>query len=220
MDNYENSLSDEEIDLSSLMCKPKDEKKDQKKSNKLPDEKMDEKLKEKISKKSKTKQKLSEEDIINKRRLILLIEFYLLEFGDKLKAFKKINVEKKTYEELEDIKKEMDFTLSNRSNIRQGTQLVVTSIQTLEFLCVNFTPIKCEGLSKICDDPETIEDIKHILLKRMHLIQSEPEHRLIYKVISNMLLLHNFNSYKEAINSNIKVNEGEVENINKKFEDL
>ncbi len=53
-----------------------------------------------------------------------MIEFYKNEFGDKLKSFKKINLEKKTHDELVDIRKEIDFTISQSSSVKAGVQLI------------------------------------------------------------------------------------------------
>ncbi len=90
-----------DIDLSNLMYKNDDNvrssnvvKKQNEKQNELP-EKIEKLIPEpKKEKKKDIPQKPSEDDVINKRRLILLLQFYLLEFPDKLKTFKKINLEK------------------------------------------------------------------------------------------------------------------------------
>ncbi len=171
-----------------------------------------------LEKKSKNI-KPTEEELINKRRMILIIQMYINEFGDKLKkSFGKTNLEKKSYEELMDIKKEMDFTISNSSTIKASQQLVYTGLQSLEYVCHNFTPIKCEGMSAaIINDENSQNDIKHLCLKHCMLVSSEPEARLLFKVLSTMLMMHQVNSYKEEIK---QVNDQTINKINERYQDI
>lgn len=198
---------EDKIDLSSIKFNPKTEQKAVIKP--LPKEKA-----LKIQKPSRTKpEKLIDEEIINKRRQILMIQFYVNEFPDKLQQFKKMKLEKKSIDELNDLKKEIDFIISNKSNVRAGVQLITTGIQTLEFFMLNFTPINAKGLSNICNDKETMDDIKHLALKHCQLISSEPESRLMYKILTTTLLLHN-------INTNIDINNPNIDKINQEFVDI
>lgn len=207
------------VDLSALKYNPKTAIKIEAKTALKPEEKTALKpaIKEKVMKAVKPSksqpEKLSDEDIINKRRQILMIQFYINEFPDKLQQFKKMKFEKKTIEELNDLKKEIDFIISNKSNVRSGIQIITTGIQTLEFILLNFTPVNAKGLSNICNDKETLDDIKHLALKHCHLISSEPESRLMYKIVTTTLLLHN-------INSNIDINNPNIDKINIDFDDI
>lgn len=182
-------------------------------------EKLIEKPKKEIKKKEKPQQP-SEDDVINKRRLILLLNFYLLEFPDKLKAFKKINLEKKDVDELKDLQKEMDFCISNQSNVKQGSEMVLSGIHALEYMCVNFTPLQCSGLhEEIRKDPESIDTIKHLCLKHMgsSMLNTEPEHRLMYKVLTTALSLHTVNSISQNMYQH---NENVLNKINLDYSDL
>ena len=103
MDNFENEESMEEIiDLSSLRYH-KDESKNEKKHDKKKESEINETLMKEITKSSK---KETKKDIVNtkdeakkKRTLIYLIQVYLNEF-EKLKQFKKTNLNKMSYDEL------------------------------------------------------------------------------------------------------------------------
>lgn len=215
------SSGEGKLNLSSLKYKPKQEPKTKKVDTKIIKEeiKEDKEFEKQLTKppKKDKKEKPTEDEIIQKRKMILLMQFYFVEFPERLKVFKKINLEKKSYDELLDIKKEMDFCLSNKSNVQQGVAMMSTGIQTLEYLTLNYTPIKCEGMSKICDDPETIDIMKLICLKHISLVQIEPEQQLIYKIVSSMMMLHNVNSYRESLN--IVVDES-LNNINNKYSDI
>ena len=148
-----------------------------------------------------------EDEKIQKRRLILLIKIYKNEFGKKLEDYKNVKLEKLNVEELEDLKREMDLSLSSKSVVTGGVQMISTGIYTLEYLLTNFG-VKCQGLSTICNDPETIDDMKHIVLKRCQLVTTEPEARLMYKLLQSILILHNTNNQQNLNIDNIsKINE-------------
>ncbi len=231
---------DNEIDLTNLMyknddSKSKDIKKPEKTEQGIPDLELRkiEKIIDKNTKKEKKKeipQKTTasalkdngqrDEDIINKRRLILLLQFYLNEFPDKLKTFKKINLEKKDIEELKDLQKEFDFVIGNQSNIKGGTEMVLSGIQALEYIAVSFTPLQCNGLSEnIKNDPESIDTIKHLCLKHMgnSMFNTEPEHRLLYKLMTTALSLHTVNSFSQNM---ITHNDSIIQKVNLEFIDI
>lgn len=213
----------DEIDFSNLMYKSDDNLK--KESPKIESPKIDklEKLMIQTPKKEKKKDtppKANEDDIINKRRLILLLNFYLLEFPEKLKTFKKINLEKKTLDELKDLQKEFDFCIGNQSNVKGGTALVLSGIQALEYVSVNYTPLQCNGLAQaISNDPESIDTIKHICLKHLgsSMLNTEPEHRLVYKLLTTALSLHTINSFSQTMATH---NDEIIEKVNIDFQDL
>ena len=59
---------------------------------------------------------------VDHRRKILVIQFYLNEFPDKLKAYKSFNLETLSDEELDSLRKEMDFVISQKSSVSMGVQ--------------------------------------------------------------------------------------------------
>lgn len=136
---------------------------------------------------------------IERRNLILLLEQYMEHFSHKLKKFSKINLEHLNISELEKLKDEMDFVLGCRSSVNTGVQAFATGLQALEYVAVNYTPLKLEGLSQLSTDPDVIDDVKLIMLQNTTIIKTKPEHRLLYKLISTSLLLHNLNSSREAL---------------------
>lgn len=94
------------IDLSSIQYKPKNvEVEKERKCVKEPKEKVkmieepDRNFEKKL-KKSNHKEQMSEEDVKKRRQLILHLNMYLNQFPE-LKTFRKINLEKKSYEELQ-----------------------------------------------------------------------------------------------------------------------
>jgi len=203
-------MSDDEIDLTDIMYndKPKIDDKPNKKE-----------IKQDIKplKIPKTKIQPNTEENVKKIKIILLLKMYLVEFPDKLQIFKKTNFQSKTYDELIDIKKQMDCTISSRSTVKQGKLLVDTGLQSLEFVLLSFTPIKCDGLHNLSNDPEFSEDVKHMIIKYTQFIETEPEHRVMYKILSTILQLHSINSYKEQITTH---NDNIINKVNVEYNDI
>lgn len=169
---------------------------------------------------------------INHRRKVLTIQFYLNEFPDKLKQYGKMDLDNLSGDQLDELRKEMDFVISTRSNVNMGVGAFVQGINTLEHICVNHTPLKVKGLSQICNDKELIDDVKSLILSNMTLSHIEPEYRIGYKIITSMLYLHNINGEMEKKQAeklgqipdekeNISLKKQvKLENINQKFEGL
>ena len=222
----------EEIDLSGIKNKPiKKSENIDKNATKEVDIKEVDKMKRDIATLDKKDGSDKDEKIlIDKRRLILILQFYVLEFPEELSAYKTIKYDKKMGEELEEIRTQMDAIISSKSSLKQTQVLCTTGIRAIEFVATNFTPIKCHGLSDLMiNDREVLDDIKHIALKRMSYINTEPEFRLAYRLFSNVMLLHNLNASKELENPsgpailnkiNSKNIDNELDKINDKFTDL
>ena len=87
-----------------------------------------------------------------------------------------------------------DYIIGSRSNIRASQVMFMEGVGLLEHCLSNYTPICADGLKKLCDDKEMQEDIVHLCLKHMALIKTEPEHRIAFKLCSNLLVVHQVNS--------------------------
>jgi len=147
---------------------------------------------------------------IDRRRIILILQFYINEFPEKLNSYKGTNFEKLSNEKLNSLKNEFDFIIGAKCNIKSTQYAFIQGVSMLELVCKNFTPLKVDGLTNIVNDSEFQDDVKHLALKYMTIIKTEPEHRVAYKILSNMMLLHQFNS------SNIgNINQNNLEEINK-----
>ena len=218
------------IDLTSIQYVPKYEQQDEGTEVNPPANEiksMDKIVKERKAFKKEIKkenekidEKEKDKEIIDKQRLILILRFYVLEFKDKLAEFKKTKFEKKSLEELVELRKEFDAIISSKTSLKQTQNLIMSSIKMMETIACMFTPIQCQGLSNLMlNDPDVLDDIKHIALKRMSMINVEPEYRLMYKIFSNVMLLHNANSAglrnDKASSKNSKINE-----LNEKYTDL
>jgi hypothetical protein len=97
---------------------------------------------------------------------------------------------------------------------------VLSGIQALEYVSVNFTPLQCNGLAEaIKNDPESIDTIKHICLKHMasSMFNTEPEHRLLYKVMTTALSLHTVNSFTTQMTNH---NDDIINKVNSEYSDL
>ena len=70
------------------------------------------------------------------------------------------------------------------------------------------------------NNPETLDDIKHIALKRMSMASVDPELRLAYNVLQNMLMLHNINSHQNQGRPVEQDKISQIKKVNNDFNDL
>lgn len=136
---------------------------------------------------------------IDRRRKILILQFYLNEFPQKLAVYRDFDFETLSDSDLERIREEFDFIIGTKNTVNISVRAFQHSIIMLEDFCTSFTPLKVHGLKNINQDPELMEDVKLLSLQNMALIKTKPEHRILFKVISTMGVLHNFNSSQENI---------------------
>lgn len=209
-----------EIDLSGIQYVPPKEQ--QPNEKKQPVEVAVDKVvsKAKTMKKAmdKENEKITEEDkekeMMDKQRLVAILQLYVIEFKDKLSQFKKTRFDKMSLIQLQELRKQFDVIISSKGSLKQTQTMVLTGIQMLETIGTTFTPIKCQGLySAISMDPDALDDIKHISLKHMSMVAVEPEYRLIHKLLGNILLLHNINSAGLASTDKLAT-------VNEKYKDL
>ncbi len=167
----------------------------------------------------KPKSKTEKKDDKEKQRMVLILQFYVLEFPEKLEAFKGIAFHKKPLEELIELRNQMDGIISSKSGLQKTQMMLTSGIRLIEMVATHTTPIRCEGLANwMVKDPEVLDDIKHIALKRMSLVSVDPEMRLLYKIGTNMLLLHNTNTTKPLAQSEQNVEK--LNELNSKFNDI
>lgn len=158
--------------------------------------------------------KQKEKQMMDKQRLIAILQLYLIEFKDRLAQFKKTNFQKMSLAELQDLRKQFDGIISSKSSMKQTQNMILTGVRMLETTATMFTPIQCQGLSNAIQmDPDAIDDIKHISLKHMGMVAVEPEYRLAHKIIGSVMLLHNVNSAMKPANDKLL-------EVNQKYSDL
>ena len=103
------------------------------------------------------KQKLTSDETIDRRRLILILQFYVLEFPEKLKPYKGTNFEKFKDDELQNLKNEFDFIIGAKCNVKSTQYAFIQGVQLLETLCVTCTPLKINGLSSAVIDDDFLQ---------------------------------------------------------------
>lgn len=217
----------DKIDLKSIQYIPQEETVENENENIKDDEnigkiiKNAQKLKTEIKKENKIiDEKNNDDKQMDKQRLILILRFYVLEFKDRLSEYKKTKFEKMSVEQLQELRKQFDSIISSKSSLKQTQGLIINGIKTIETIATMFTPIQCQGLSNLMiNDTDVLDDIKHISLKHMAMVQVEPEYRLLYKMFSNIMLLHNVNSIQGSIKEKSN-NFNKLNQLNKKYNDL
>lgn len=129
---------------------------------------------------------------------ILKLQFYLEEFPDKLAAYRSIPIYELNIEQLDGLQKEFTTVISCQSNVNFAVQTFSQAIIFSETLLCNLTPIKAKGLSSILKDKALIDDVKAWTLENIDIVDTKPEYRIVTKVISSLLILHQFNTQEEA----------------------
>ena len=157
---------------------------------------------------------------IERRRKILILQFYLNEFPNKLGVYREADFESLSNEELDKIRSEFDFIIGAKNTVNISVKAFQQSIYTLEHVCVKYTPLKVQGLSNINEDPELLEDVKHWALKNMALIKTEPEQRILFKVMSTITALHSYNTMHENTMESDNSIKQSTQDIEEEFSDL
>lgn len=147
------------------------------------------------------------DDPIAKRKLILKIQQYIVQFSKYLpqelniKEFKDF-----TIEQLQSLLDEIKFTIAVRNSGKMNQRMILQGITLLESLLIAFTPLKVKGLSQICLDKDFQETVLELCLE-MEMMYLDPKYRLCYALVSAATTLHIMNSRAEAIQqSEIKTN--------------
>lgn len=152
-----------------------------------------------------------------RQRIILLIQLYLNLFPDKLVGYDKVKFSKMTDEKLISLKDEFQFIVSSKTNIATTEYMFLQGVNLLEVLSTSFTPFKIKGLSTIVSNDDEFKDtIKQLCLKYMTVVEVQPEGKLLFKLASTMLYLHQFNSS----NDGSTINKTNIDTVNEKYTDL
>lgn len=204
------------IDLSSIQREPDNlnvQELKQKKPNQIPEP-------EKISPVSTTStpqvNNLPTDNVssLDRRKTILKIKRYLLEFEKNLQEFQNKNLEGMANNQLEELLNEIRFTVSCRNVNTIALRAFKMMITNIEFLCCNYTTIRCQGLSAIANDQDLLDTVKECSLENMEFTYVKPIYRILYAVIQAMLTLHVMNSGKQLTNEEHIMPRQIQENIN------
>ena len=158
----------------------------------------------------------------SRRKNILVLQMYINEFPSKLKAWKNSNFEKMSDEELVKLKGEFDFIVSSKCNLSLSQSYALQLIQLIEIMGPS-VGLKLDGLSNQLNDEVFLDDIKCTTLKYMGttLIKTEPEYRVLIRLLTTVITLHQYNSRNPK---RIDNNDGEkiniINSINSKYTDL
>jgi hypothetical protein len=138
------------------------------------------------------------ENTIERRRLILIIQRYILEFEKYLGDLATINYSMMSEEELGELLKEIKFTVSVRNSGKMSEKMVLASIMQLEQFCCTYTPLKVQGLAQMTiNDNDFRDTVKEFTLENLDLFYVSPSYRMIYTLLLTGMNLHVYNSQLE-----------------------
>lgn len=111
--------------------------------------------------------------------------------------------------------------MDSKSDLKTETQAILSMLQAYEYIMVEYAGVNCNGLTvALANDPDTLKQIKLLILKHSPLVTVEPEHRLAMKVIMTTMQLHTINSYNQQISQAVNNNNQKIETINEEFNDI
>lgn len=138
------------------------------------------------------------ENTIERRRLILIIQRYILEFEKYLGDLATINYSMMSEEELGELLKEIKFTVSVRNSGKMSEKMVLASIMQLEQFCCTYTPLKVQGLAQMTiNDNDFRDTVKEFTLENLDLFYVSPSYRMIYTLLLTGMNLHVYNTQLE-----------------------
>ena len=133
-----------------------------------------------------------------RRKKILILQFYLNEFPIKLKNYLKINLEELSDKELLLLREEMSFVIGAKSNVNMGIGVISQGLTIFETIGSSYGGLKINGLTNtLMNDQSFIDDIKSLCLDNLDIANISPEKRIAFKVLSTGYILHNVNSQLE-----------------------
>ena len=160
---------------------------------------------------------------VERQKKILLVKKWIATFPKELKSFQSKDLDVLTDAELVLLQEEIDYTVRSSGDFDVGVSAMQGAIAAGEKILVDYDLLKVQGLSKICNDPQVIHDMKYISLKHFGAVDVAPEARLTLKIIGTAMMLHNANTElearKEKAASNTELAE-KVTNLEQKYADL
>lgn len=163
-------------------------------------------------------------EVIEKRRLILTIQRYILEFEKYLPSdLHSTDYRNFCITELEMLLAEIKFTVACRNCGKMGERAFKQLLYQLENVLVYMTPLKVQGLHNIANDPDLLDTVKEFQLDNMNLFYVDPKYRIAYSIIMAITNLHMANSAKDTIELTKKMQQNidiKLSNVNDKFENL
>lgn len=136
-----------------------------------------------------------QEDPIQKRKIILMIQRYILEFDQHLpKDLHITDFRSFTTDQLLSLLDEIKFTVCVRNSGKMNLRAIRQGLVALESALIAFTPLKVQGLSNIADDPDFQDTCKELMLDNMDLFYTDPKYRIAYSILTAMMNLHIMNS--------------------------
>ena len=134
-----------------------------------------------------------------RRKKILILQFYMNEFPEKLKNYKKTNFEEMTDKELLQLREEFSFVIGAKSNVNMGIATVHQALTIAETVGDSYCGLKINGITNtLMNDTQFVDDIKCLCLDNLDLANVSPEKRIAFKVLSTGYILHNVNSQMES----------------------
>lgn len=141
------------------------------------------------------------------QRYRLLLKLYLLEFSDKLKAYKSklAKVDEMCLDDLKCLQQEVSMSLSVGNVYKGATKAALMALKMIEGLSM-LTPIKINGLTKQVEEDEILmNDIKLMCLDACSTVYMKPYQRVALSIGAKAFNLHYSNTVMERLDAERKI---------------
>jgi hypothetical protein len=157
----------------------------------------------------------------NQRALATQIRLCLEDFPEKLSTLKKTKLEGKSMAELQKIWYEINYLMGAKRNLKLAVGGAITAVKTVEDLVCQFTPLKIQGLHRVFNDPDVLDDLKFSLIKSSGRMNTTPEQQLGMQFLIYGFAMHQINSSAAAPPAPPKaVSQPEIVDTDPKYADL
>lgn len=152
---------------------------------------------------------------IDKRRTILVIQRYALEFEQYLGSLNKSasELELLNEDQLKSLLEEIKFTVSVRNSGKMSERAILMSISQLENFCCAYTPLNVKGLSNICKDEDFVMTVKEFCLENINLFYVPASYRLCYALLMSATNLHMYNTNLESKQQSTSIGDDKIDSI-------
>ena len=143
---------------------------------------------------------------LEKQARVTKIRLYFDTFPTKLAGIKpKKPLDKLSDDQLQELEKNINYTLGAKTNVDAMAKSFPLLLKAAEELIAQFTPLRIQGTHAVCFEPDVQDMIKYTIIDSgLAGINSTPQQRLAFTLISTAMRQHAVNSAIESMTAEQK----------------
>lgn len=132
--------------------------------------------------------------------LLTKMQLYFDVFEAKLKHIKPKSLDKLSDVELSELQKQIHYILGAKTNVEAMSKTFPMVVKAIEDLAAQFTPLRIQGTHAVCLEPDVQDMIKYTIIDSgLGGINSTPQQRLAFTLLTAAVRQHTLNSLVEAM---------------------